>query len=411
MRASLQSRLAHVGKKETRWKFECAVCDVRGLPEHVTRAVVVWDRGRKAMMTPAAEVHGGYARWDVQLTQNVTIFRSTKTNRPDAKLCRLQVYDADKMRVGQLSSRAGLLAGIQIDLAQYTLPGDFISEGGKIAQLTLQSEVGTASLTPGGAQSVVLLQVNLRGGVSTGDDHDHNDDDTSSLRSGLSGMSGSSNTFASRDATHKLATHGEDDDASTVYDDDRPMRKGIEVEGSLVGAVPAWARRGGGKALAEAQTRVATLEQHLSTAQAQVQSLESTIGILRHRLDVEVLEDIGTCLERGKNARVADAARMYAQQLVEVSERLEALIVEDGPSETGGADADREMIILRRELAFEKVKLAEVSNERDEYRHLMKKLGVQSAGLAGGMSAASGGNRGGSKFGSLNLGLGSVLGA
>lgn len=172
-----------------------------------------------------------------------------------------------------------------------------------------------------------------------------------------------------------------DDGASTVYDDDRPLRKGIEIEGSQGPAVPAWARRGGGKALAEAQARVLTLEQQLASAQAQVSALESTIGILRHRLDVEVLEDISATLERAAGARTADAARMYCQQLCATSERLEALITGDATLEPGGGAAEREVVVLRRELARDKIRLAELTFERDEYKHLMSRLGVQGMGL------------------------------
>jgi hypothetical protein len=177
-----------------------------------------------------------------------------------------------------------------------------------------------------------------------------------------------------------------------VYEDDGLLRAGIEIGGSTGqrSRRTVFGRRGAGKADVEA--RALSLEAQLLGAQAQVRSLESTIGILRHRMDVEVLEDIGVALERGAQTKPADAARVYAAQLVATRERLEALIADNGPLEQGGSAAEREVVQLRRQLAIDRVRLAEVSQERDELRHHLGKAGTHASG-GDGASATHGGER------------------
>jgi hypothetical protein len=152
---------SRAGKQQQKWRFECQVCDVRGLPPGVSRAVVVWDRGRKAIMTPPADVHDSYCRWDAQLGMTVTLFSSAKA--VDPKLCRLQVYDADRMNPAQLSSRAGLLSSVELDLSECSASAEMTSGGGKVVQLKLQPGSSALASLP----RAVLLQVKMKAHVST----------------------------------------------------------------------------------------------------------------------------------------------------------------------------------------------------------------------------------------------------
>jgi hypothetical protein len=167
---------------------------------------------------------------------------------------------------------------------------------------------------------------------------------------------------------------GEGDGGSTIYDDDRPARQGIQIEGSSAGTGALGGfRRGHAKELAEAQGRIASLESRLASARAESQSHESTVGILRHRLDVEVLEDLGATLERARGLKPQEAAQMFKKQLIETSERLEALIIGD-QAEPGGNALERELVMLRHQLAANKLLLAEVTLENGELKQELKEL-------------------------------------
>lgn len=241
-----------------------------------------------------------------------------------------------------------------------------------------------------------------------GADDDDADDDASSVHSGSTVTA--PRDHASRSGYSQYGGNSSFDERDESGDE-RAVRRGVQIDGSQAHALPAWARVGGGKSLADAQARVLVLEQQLASAHAQVAALESTVGVLRHRLDVEVLEEIAGTLERGAAARPGDVARMYAEQLVATSERLEAIISADGPLEEGGSAAEREVVCLRRELARDKIRLAELAFERDEYKHVVSRLGVQ--GMAFSHEAdrrhAGGGGGGRGLLGSLGLGLSSVL--
>lgn len=362
-------------------QFELEICDVRNLPHDVKHAVAVWDRGKKALMTAPAEVREGYARWDAKLAGEVTLFSSRSSHSMDSKLCRLDVYDADAMRGGTLSGRIGLIASCEMDLTQHALPLDSHPALSSVKQLTLR-RVGSSR---GGDE--LLMQLQLRGRMLKGSGAV--DDDASSVHSNFSAHSTSDAQPAHGVATgarRGVLKHGSIGSGSWAEGEGTPTSatSGIAIDGSA--KAPAWSavKRPGGapKQLHDAHERIATLEQQLAQAHTHTQSLEATVGVLRHRLQLEVLEEMDAALERGRERKPADAAAVYEQQLRRCSERLGQLIAGDGSNEPVGSEAEREVVHLRSALASERVQLAEISLERDEYRHLVRKLGMQLPELA-----------------------------
>ena len=62
------------GASPQKWRFDCRVTSLQGIPSLVSSCRIVWARGKKYQMTNATQAFDGQATWNQQLSHMVTMY-------------------------------------------------------------------------------------------------------------------------------------------------------------------------------------------------------------------------------------------------------------------------------------------------------------------------------------------------
>ena len=385
-RASMR-KLKHVGKAPVRFNFAVSLRHVRDLPEGLSMVSVCWERSGRAVETPAVPVEassrGRLANLsDCELELQATLFRSSKRFEP--KLTTIRLLDCSPARHGGSS----VVAEAEIDLASAA------------ASDAPQPDVRILGLKPlgygAGGMDEMVLQLTITATPEAGADEENAHQSVSH---------GASYMTASHMTAPRALSDGEADSIALTRElaleedeglSDRrvPTRLQNALPNTLRESLPSTresvpSTQSTRSTLSATQpttlpTRRKVTPQQLLEAQEETRAARAHVHALQRRLRTEVLSR-GTeaVLERAATiGSQLELGRFYHKELVFVMEQIEQIAYEhydtDGTKGVATVRNDlsleAELVQLRRALAATKVEVAQITGERDELVHEVKRL-------------------------------------